>query len=94
MTLRWFFTRSSRGNSRPRTHQSHVPIHRSALRGVGELTQAVLTEQFERIRAGDQYWYENLFSGRELRDLQRTTLADVIRRNTEITGLQRNVFFV
>ncbi|MCA9079730.1 MAG: peroxidase [Planctomycetaceae bacterium] len=60
---------------------------------VGELFTAVLADQFERLRAGDRYWYQNTFSGEELRRIDGTTLKDVIERNTDITGLQDNVFF-
>jgi len=60
---------------------------------VGELMQTVLVDQFSRIRDGDRLWYQNQFSGRELRDLEQTTLSDVIERNSDVTGLQDNVFF-
>ena len=60
---------------------------------VGELIQTVLVDQFERIRDGDRFWYQNVFEGRQLEDLERTTLADVITRNTDIEGLQNHVFF-
>ncbi len=60
---------------------------------VGELNQAVLVDQFERLRDGDRLWYENLYSGEQLIEIQNTSLADVIMRNTEITDIQENVFF-
>ena len=34
------------------------------------------------------------FSGRELREIDNTTLADVISRNTDMKNLPDNVFFV
>ncbi len=68
--------------------EDHVPGS-----STGELIQTVLVDQFERIRDGDRFWYENLYSGEQLHELQNTTLADVILRNTEITELQDNVFF-
>lgn len=61
---------------------------------VGELTQTIIVDQFERLRDGDRMWFENIFSGRQLRQLENTTLADVIRRNTTMTNLQDNVFFL
>lgn len=66
------------------------------LRGasVGELTSAIIVDQFERLRDGDRFWYENVFEGRELRQLQSTALSDVIERNTSVEGLQDNVFFM
>jgi hypothetical protein len=60
---------------------------------VGELTRTVLLDQFERLRSGDRLWYQNTFSGKTLQELENTKLSDVIRRNTEITNLQDNVFF-
>ena len=60
---------------------------------VGELVQAVLVDQFTRLRDGDRFWHQNTFSGRELRQIESTTLADVIMRNTDIAELPDNVFF-
>jgi hypothetical protein len=60
---------------------------------VGPLIQRVLADQFERLRDGDRFWYQRAFSGDELRRLERTTLADIIERNTGVEGLQDNVFF-
>lgn len=51
---------------------------------VGELAFHVIRRQFERLRDGDRHWYENTFSPSEIADLESTTLADVIRRNTTI----------
>lgn len=45
------------------------------------------------MRAGDRYWYQNVFSGRELHEIENTRLSDIIERNTDIEGLQENVFF-
>jgi hypothetical protein len=65
------------------------------LRGasLGELNSTVLTEQFEAIRDGDRFWYENVLEGSELREIQHTSLSDIIERNTDLTSLQENVFF-
>ena len=60
---------------------------------MGELFQSIIVDQFERIRDGDRFWYQNIMSGRELREIENTTLADVIERNTDIEGLQDNIFF-
>jgi len=68
--------------------EDHVPGS-----SVGKLLQTVLVDQFERIRDGDRFWYQNVFGGEQLRDLEHTRLADVIQRNTDIEGMQRNAFF-
>ena len=59
---------------------------------VGELTATIISDQFERLRDGDRFFYENVFTGRDLQQLQQATLADLIQRNTEVEGLQANVF--
>jgi hypothetical protein len=68
--------------------EDHVPGA-----SVGELVQAILVDQFTRIRDGDRFWYQEIFDGQELREIEQTTLADVIERNTSVEGLQQNVFF-
>lgn len=60
---------------------------------VGELFQAILVDQFTRLRDGDRFWYQNQFEGQELRRIEGTTLSDVISRNTDATNLQSNVFY-
>jgi hypothetical protein len=59
---------------------------------VGPTFGRILAEQFDRIRAGDRFWFENTFRGDQLDVLRNTTLADVIERNTGLTGLQANAF--
>ncbi|MCO8123065.1 dockerin type I domain-containing protein [Stieleria sp. TO1_6] len=61
---------------------------------VGELTATIIADQFQRTRDGDRFYYENVYSGSELRSINQTTLADVIERNTDVEGLQENVFFM
>ena len=58
----------------------------------GQTMMRVLKKQFYALRNGDNYWYRRTFTGAELRKLERTRLSDVIKRNTQITNLQRNVF--
>lgn len=60
---------------------------------VGETISAVVVDQFERLRDGDRFWYQRIFSGRQLQAIENTSLADIIRRNSSITNLQENVFF-
>ncbi len=62
---------------------------------VGELLFTVFKDQFERIRNGDRFWYERIFSGDALATIQGTRLSDVIRRNTTIdTEIPDDVFVV
>lgn len=68
--------------------EDHVPGA-----SVGPTLYRVLVDQFTRLRDGDRFWYQRTFSGRQLADIERTTLADVIRRNTTIDNIQDNAFF-
>ena len=60
---------------------------------VGPTMRAIISDQFQRLRDGDRLWYQNVFSGTMLRQIQNTTLADIIRRDTSLTNIQSNVFF-
>jgi peroxidase len=62
---------------------------------VGELFLTILVSQFERSRDGDRFFYRNFFSPDEIQRLEKTTLADIIRRNTSIRKeIQNNVFLL
>ena len=67
--------------------EDHVPGA-----AVGETLQAVLVEQFVTLRDGDRFYYENTFSNREIREIEKTSLSDIIRRNTDTTIIQDNAF--
>jgi hypothetical protein len=60
---------------------------------VGATFTAILVDQFSRLRDGDRFWYENSLSDNLVRDIQNTSLADIIRLNTGLTKLQEDVFF-
>jgi hypothetical protein len=59
---------------------------------VGPLVSAIVSDQFERVRDGDRFWYENQFTGEQLDDLRALRLCDVIQRNTQIDNIQSDVF--
>jgi hypothetical protein len=62
---------------------------------VGELAFHVIRAQFTNLRAGDRYWYRMRLTPQEIADVESTTLADVIRRNTTITAeISDDVFHV
>ncbi len=62
---------------------------------VGELAFHVIKRQFEALRDGDRYWYKGSLSGAERAEVESTTLADVIRRNTSIDAeISDDVFHV
>jgi len=60
---------------------------------MGATFTAIIVDQFTRLRDGDRFWYQNSLSGKELRDIENLSMADVIRNNTELTKLQADVFF-
>jgi hypothetical protein len=63
---------------------------------VGELMTVGLVEQFRRTRDGDRLWFmrDPDLSPEDIDLLMSTRLSDVILRNTTITNLQGNVFFM
>lgn len=60
----------------------------------GETMRTIVLDQFNRLRKGDRFWYENYLSKKKIKEVNNTTLADVIKRNTGLTTLQENVFFL
>lgn len=62
---------------------------------VGPTLRRVLSQQFRRLRDGDRFFYLNDPDlAREIDQINRTRLSDVIQRNTGVSGLQPNVFFL
>ena len=62
---------------------------------VGELAFTVIAKQFRSLRDGDRYWYQINLTPQEVADVESTTLADIIRRNTSIGAeLSDDVFHV
>ena len=66
---------------------------------VGETLQAIISDQFRRLRDGDRYWFENdpyfLANPVLLDQVRGTTLADIIRRNSPIDNeIDDNAFVV
>ena len=60
---------------------------------LGETFTRIMVDQFSRLRDGDRYWYQNALPAKAIRDVQNNSLVDVIRRNTQLTNLQPDVFF-
>ena len=51
---------------------------------VGQLNYVVIKRQFETLRDGDRLWYERVLPPQERQMVDASTLAEVIRRNTQI----------
>jgi hypothetical protein len=59
---------------------------------MGPTFTKIIADQFERLRDGDRFFYQNQFHGAQLAVIQSTSLADIITRNSGTTNLQGNVF--
>ncbi len=61
---------------------------------LGELFSTILIIQFESLRDGDRFWFERSLSDRQIEEVKRTKLSDIIIRNTEIESgeIQSDVF--
>ncbi len=60
----------------------------------GETVMAVMVQQFQVLRDGDRFYYENDpgLSNNERNIIANTTFRDIIMRNTDLTFMQSNVF--
>lgn len=63
---------------------------------VGETFSWIIGDQFRRLRDGDRFFYLNDLDHLLAFDagIKSVTLADIIRRNTDITDIQDNVFLI
>lgn len=63
---------------------------------VGETIATILKRQFESLRDGDRFYYENdpALSADEVTTIGQTRLSHIIRRNTDIDTFQEEAFFV
>jgi hypothetical protein len=68
--------------------ENHVPGS-----SMGPLFGRIIADQFNRLRAGDRFWFENTFKGPQLNSLEHTPLSDIITWNTSLTTVQPNVFY-
>ena len=61
---------------------------------LGETFHILTVMQFEAIRDGDAFYYENLFSGNDklIHQIDSTSLADIIGRNSNIDYLYHDAF--
>jgi peroxidase len=61
---------------------------------MGEGLNTILKMQYNFLRDGDRYYYENdtAFSADEIDEIKNTKLSEIILRNTIIETLQENVF--
>ncbi len=60
---------------------------------VGPLFARIIHDQFSRLRNGDRFWFQNVFTGSNLKEMTSTTLAQVIERNTAVRNIETDVFY-
>jgi hypothetical protein len=60
---------------------------------VGETFRTIIAGQFEALRDGDRFWYQNAgFDRATLGRIEHTSLADLIERNTDTGYIQNDAF--
>lgn len=65
-------------------------INNNAL--LGETFATIVEDQFSRIKRGDRFWYQNRLPSVIVELIEKTTLTDIILRNTSIKNIQKDVF--
>ncbi|MBI1225519.1 MAG: T9SS type A sorting domain-containing protein [Bacteroidetes bacterium] len=62
---------------------------------VGSTVQLILAHQYQDLRNGDRFYFENdpAFSTEEINEIANTHLSDIVLRNTDIPLLQPDIFF-
>ena len=62
---------------------------------IGATLNAILSDQFSKLRDGDFYYFENdpTFTTSQKNTINNTTLSDIIKRNTNINNIKNQVFY-
>ena len=65
---------------------------------VGETFRSIIAKQFEAVRTGDRFWYENGnisgLTNQQQSEIKDQTLSKLIARNSGLSGLRENLFNV
>uniref|UniRef100_A0A0M3KBI6 Peroxidasin (inferred by orthology to a D. melanogaster protein) n=1 Tax=Anisakis simplex TaxID=6269 RepID=A0A0M3KBI6_ANISI len=62
---------------------------------IGPTFSCIIAEQFNRVRAGDRFWYERegVFTDEQRKEIQKTTLARIVCDNADsIQHIQEDIF--
>lgn len=64
-------------------------------KSVGRTLNAILVDQFTKLRDGDFYYFQHdpYLSNQLRQQIENTRLSDIIERNTDLDKIQNNVFF-
>jgi len=60
----------------------------------GELVVRIIKDQFQRLRDGDRFYFENdpVFTDSNVNSIRNVSLYDILMRNTSIEAMQKNLF--
>lgn len=59
----------------------------------GSLVTTILEKQFQALREGDRFYFENMdFDSEEMEDIQNISMRNILMRNTDISLMQDDVF--
>ena len=59
---------------------------------LGKVGATIVADQFKKVRDGDRFWYERLLPKKVIKNIKNITLGDIIRWNTNVRDLQKDVF--
>ncbi len=60
---------------------------------VGQTFDVIIANQFESLRDGDRFWYQNEnFDQATMNQIEHTTLSDIIERDTNTSHMQNDAF--
>jgi peroxidase len=57
----------------------------------GSLVSQALKDQFWRLRAGDRYWYQNILTAKDIKEIDSTKLSDIIEHSGH-SNLRSDIF--
>jgi hypothetical protein len=74
--------------TRPHPHPTRKDLEPVAM--LGETFLTIVKDQFERLRDGDRFWYQHRLTTLQGKWIERSTLSDVIHRNSKVKDLPRH----
>jgi len=73
--------------------ENTLPVPNAVGGELGQLFHYIFKRQFTKFRAGDRFWYTNSqFDSSDLAEIQSTTLAQIVLRNSVVAQMYCNIF--